>query len=40
MARDVLANGVVAPAEGPPLWDGQAGERIGAIIESWLKHEG
>ncbi len=36
MAREVLADGVTAPAEAPPLWDGHAGERIGAIIEPWL----
>jgi UDP-N-acetylglucosamine 2-epimerase len=37
LAREVLANGVAAPAEGPPLWDGHAGDRIAAIIESWLE---
>ena len=25
------------PAEGPPLWDGHAGERIAEIMESWLE---
>jgi UDP-N-acetylglucosamine 2-epimerase (non-hydrolysing) len=35
-ARTVLANGVVHPAEPPPLWDGHAGERIATIIERWL----
>ena len=38
-ARDVLANGVSAPADGPPLWDGRAGDRIGAIVEGWLKRQ-
>jgi UDP-N-acetylglucosamine 2-epimerase (non-hydrolysing) len=33
---DVLAGGVTAPAEGPPLWDGRAGERIAAVVEAWL----
>jgi UDP-N-acetylglucosamine 2-epimerase (non-hydrolysing) len=36
-ARAVLDGRVVAPAEGPPLWDGRAGERIAAVIESWLR---
>jgi UDP-N-acetylglucosamine 2-epimerase len=35
LAREVLGNGVVRPAEGPPLWDGHAGERIAAVIEGW-----
>ena len=36
MARLILADGVATPPEGPPLWDGHAGERIGAIIEAWV----
>jgi UDP-N-acetylglucosamine 2-epimerase (non-hydrolysing) len=31
-----LAGGIVAPAEGPPLWDGHAGERIAAILADRL----
>jgi len=34
--REVLANGLPVPPEGPPLWDGHAGERIAAIVEAWL----
>ena len=34
--RDVLARGLAVPAEGPPMWDGHAGDRIAAIIEAWL----
>jgi UDP-N-acetylglucosamine 2-epimerase (non-hydrolysing) len=34
--RSVLADGLAVPAEGPPLWDGHAGDRIAAIIETWL----
>ncbi len=36
LARDVLERGVAAPAEGPPLWDGRAGDRIAAIVSDWL----
>ncbi len=36
-AASILANGLEPPAEGPPLWDGKAGSRIGAIIEAWLE---
>ena len=36
LVGDVLANGVTAPAEGPPLWDGHAGERIAAILDEWV----
>ncbi|CAN5647205.1 UDP-N-acetylglucosamine 2-epimerase (non-hydrolyzing) [soil metagenome] len=28
-----------APAEGPPLWDGHAGERIAAVISAWLRDQ-
>lgn len=31
-----LSGGQAAPREGPPLWDGQAGQRIAGVIESWL----
>jgi len=34
--RDILANGLDVPAEGPPLWDGHAGDRIAAVVEAWL----
>jgi UDP-N-acetylglucosamine 2-epimerase (non-hydrolysing) len=34
--RQVLAEGVAAPPEGPPLWDGHAGERIAAVVVDWL----
>jgi UDP-N-acetylglucosamine 2-epimerase len=33
--RTVLDGGSAVPAEGPPLWDGHAGERIAAIVEAW-----
>jgi UDP-N-acetylglucosamine 2-epimerase (non-hydrolysing) len=36
LARRLLADGLVAPAEPPPLWDGHAGERIGAVLAEWL----
>jgi UDP-N-acetylglucosamine 2-epimerase (non-hydrolysing) len=36
VTREVLADGVAAPPEGPPLWDGHAGERIAAIVVDWL----
>jgi UDP-N-acetylglucosamine 2-epimerase (non-hydrolysing) len=32
----ILAGGRAVPTDGPPLWDGHAGERIGAIIAAWL----
>jgi len=35
-ARATLAGVFEFPAEPPPLWDGHSGERIAAIIESWL----
>jgi UDP-N-acetylglucosamine 2-epimerase len=35
-ARSVLADGLAMPREGPPLWDGHAGERIAGVIEVWL----
>ena len=35
--RPVRAHeGLPVPAEGPPLWDGHAGERIADIVEAWL----
>ncbi len=37
VARSVLADGLAVPAEGPPLWDGHAGERIAAIVQTWLE---
>ena len=33
----ILGGSVTAPAERPPLWDGHAGERIGDVIEAWLR---
>jgi UDP-N-acetylglucosamine 2-epimerase (non-hydrolysing) len=36
-ARSVLADGLAVPADGPPLWDGHAGERIAAIVQTWLE---
>jgi UDP-N-acetylglucosamine 2-epimerase (non-hydrolysing) len=36
-ARAILDGHVAMPSEGPPLWDGRAGERIAAIIETWLR---
>jgi len=33
---EILAGDVPSPAEGPPLWDGQAGPRIAAIVADWL----
>ena len=32
----ILAGAFVRPAEPPPLWDGQAGERIAGVIVAWL----
>jgi UDP-N-acetylglucosamine 2-epimerase (non-hydrolysing) len=32
----ILADGLPRPAEGPPLWDGHAGERIAGILDAWL----
>ncbi len=37
VARSVLAEGLAVPPEGPPLWDGHAGERIAAIVQTWLE---
>jgi UDP-N-acetylglucosamine 2-epimerase (non-hydrolysing) len=36
LARGILEDGIARPAEGPPLWDGHAGERIAAILAGWL----
>ena len=35
-ARATLAGEVEFATDPPPLWDGRAGERIAAIVESWL----
>jgi UDP-N-acetylglucosamine 2-epimerase (non-hydrolysing) len=32
-----LAGGITAPPDGPPLWDGHAGERIAAILAERLR---
>jgi UDP-N-acetylglucosamine 2-epimerase (non-hydrolysing) len=34
--RDVMAGRVTHPESGPPLWDGQAGPRIAAVLDTWL----
>jgi UDP-N-acetylglucosamine 2-epimerase (non-hydrolysing) len=34
--RTILASRIGRPGEGPPLWDGRAGDRIGAVIADWL----
>ena len=31
-----LAGELRRPGEGPPLWDGHAGERIAAVLERWV----
>ncbi|HYO44875.1 MAG TPA: UDP-N-acetylglucosamine 2-epimerase (non-hydrolyzing) [Candidatus Limnocylindrales bacterium] len=36
LVTSILAGGLPRPAEGPPLWDGHAGERIAAILGDWL----
>ena len=36
LVREVLDGTITPPADGPPLWDGHAGERIAAVIETWL----
>jgi UDP-N-acetylglucosamine 2-epimerase (non-hydrolysing) len=40
VVRTVLADGLLVPVQGPPLWDGHAGERIAAIMEAWLAARG
>ena len=35
-AATVLSGATAAAPEPPPLWDGQAGERIAAIVDEWL----
>ena len=37
LARSIVANGLEVPPEGPPLWDGHAGERIADILVPWLE---
>jgi UDP-N-acetylglucosamine 2-epimerase (non-hydrolysing) len=36
LARRILERGIERPAQGPPLWDGRAGERIATVIADWL----
>ncbi len=36
MAATILRDGIAVPADGPPLWDGHAGERIADVIARWL----
>ena len=33
----ILADGIGPVGDGPPLWDGHAGERIAEIIQAWLE---
>ena len=40
LVRTILADGLAVPDVGPPLWDGHAGERIAAVIETWLGESG
>jgi len=35
-ASAVLAVEIASPPDPPPLWDGRAGSRIGAIVAAWL----
>jgi UDP-N-acetylglucosamine 2-epimerase len=35
--RSILEHGLATPEAAPPLWDGQAGERIAGIVEDWLR---
>ena len=40
-AVDAALDGELArPADGPPLWDGRAGERIAALVADWLAARG
>ncbi len=39
-AREALAGDTPRSTEGPPLWDGHAGDRIAGIIEDWLGERG
>ena len=36
LARAILTEGLPDAGRRPPLWDGQAGERIGRVIVDWL----
>jgi UDP-N-acetylglucosamine 2-epimerase (non-hydrolysing) len=36
LARQILADGIAAAPDRPPLWDGNAGPRIAAILTDWL----
>jgi UDP-N-acetylglucosamine 2-epimerase (non-hydrolysing) len=36
-ALAILEHGLERPIEGPPLWDGNAGDRIAAIVAAWLQ---
>ena len=33
----ILADGIGPVGDGPPLWDGHAGERIAEVIQAWLE---
>jgi UDP-N-acetylglucosamine 2-epimerase (non-hydrolysing) len=33
----ILAGGTATVADGPPFWDGHAGDRIAAVIQTWLQ---
>ena len=39
-ATAVLSGATGAAPDGPPLWDGHAGDRIAAIMEAWLSKRG
>ncbi|HEX8025212.1 MAG TPA: UDP-N-acetylglucosamine 2-epimerase, partial [Candidatus Limnocylindrales bacterium] len=36
-ARSIVEHGFERPAEGPPLWDGHAGERIAEVVAAALQ---
>jgi UDP-N-acetylglucosamine 2-epimerase (non-hydrolysing) len=36
LVASILETGLLVPTEGPPLWDGRAGERIASIVAAWL----
>ena len=40
LATSILRDGLAVPEDGPPLWDGHAGERIAAVVDAWLAARG